>query len=93
MLQLDERLVQTESPLLHIPKTAPPLVASVGGAESEEFRRQSKDYVAACKGQGLTAAYSEQADKNHFTAITDFTDPASPLCDEVCAFIEACEGG
>lgn len=91
MIQLDEKAIQEESPLFHLPNRAPPLVASVGGDESEEFRRQSADYIDAWRGAGLEGSYSEQPGKNHYTAIAGLGDPASELCGEVAGFIERCE--
>jgi arylformamidase len=44
MLQLTADIVHTESPLFTLPRRAAPLVATVGGDESTEFRRQSADY-------------------------------------------------
>ena len=93
MLQLDDDVIQRESPLYHIPAQAPPLVANVGGAESEEFRRQSSEYLQAWQAAGLTGSYSEQTGKNHLSAIVDFVDAGSALCAEVATFIERCERG
>lgn len=91
LLQLNEDVVKRESPLFHIPKKAPPLIADVGGAESEEFHRQSAEYVEAWQAAGLQATYSEQAGKNHFSAIQGFIDADSELCNAVCDFIADCE--
>ena len=89
LLQLNEDVIRRESPQFHIPNAAPPLIADVGGAESDEFRRQSAEYIEAWQAAGLKGKYSEQADKNHFSAIQGFIDADSGLCDTVCEFIAA----
>ena len=91
MVQIDQQTIQRESPLFNLPAHAPPMHASVGGAESDEFRRQSASYVDAWQAAGLVGAYSEQPGRNHFTAITDFAEADSPLCKQVANFIEECE--
>ena len=91
LLQLNEDVIQRESPQFHIPTAAPPLIADVGGAESNEFRRQSAEYIEAWQTMGLKGAYSEQAGKNHFSAIQGFIDADSELCNAVYDFIADCE--
>jgi arylformamidase len=93
MVQIDHQTIQRESPQFNLPAHAPPMHASVGGAESDEFRRQSAGYVDAWQAAGLDGAYSEQPGRNHFSAITDFAEAGSPLCTQVANFIEACERG
>lgn len=90
MLQLDEDVIQKESPQFHIPDAAPPLIADVGGDESAEFRRQSFDYMQAWRGAGLAGEYVEQPGKNHYTAIAGFAEADSDLCRRLACFIERC---
>ena len=88
-LQLNDDIIRRESPLFNIPATAGPLIADVGTDESSEFRRQSADYVEAWQSAGLDGTYIEQAGKNHFTAVDDFRDPDSTLCERVVSMVEA----
>lgn len=92
MLQLDVETVRRESPLFHLPDAAPPLVASVGGDESDEFHRQSQSFVERWQAAGLDGEYRVQAGKHHFSVIAGLAEADSPLCDEVMAFIARCEG-
>ena len=85
-VQLDEDVIQKESPLFHIPDSAPPFVALVGGDESREFRRQSRTFIDAWCGAGLHGEYVEADGKNHFTVIDDFNDPDSALVDRLVSF-------
>jgi arylformamidase len=78
-LLLTHDTIERQSPLFHLPKKAPPLLVSVGGDESNEFRRQSSEYYAAWCSAGLNGEYFEQDAKNHFTAIEGFLDPNSTL--------------
>lgn len=84
-LLLNHDIIERESPLFHLPKTAPPILVSVGGEESAEFRRQSQDYFEAWTQAGLSATYFEQPGKNHFTAIDGFLSPNSPLLERIDA--------
>jgi arylformamidase len=80
MLQLSEEIVCAESPLFNLPNSGTPLIASVGGNESAEFKRQSTEYIAAWQAAGFARQYSEQPGKNHYTAIEGFLDKNSALC-------------
>ena len=91
MLQLDQQVIHRESPHFHLPKQAPPLIASVGGAETDEFRRQSADYMKAWQENGLIGSYCEQPGRNHYSAITDFGDADSDLCAQLTDLIKQCE--
>jgi len=93
MVQFTEDIVRIESPLFNISAKSPPMIASVGGDESSEFKRQSTDYLAALKAAGLRGEYQEQPGKNHFNAIEGFIDKNSALCKQVQAFMKDCEKG
>jgi arylformamidase len=60
------------------PRWLPPargeLHAVVGGAESGEFRRQTRDFAAAWGGSS-----AELPGLNHFTVLDPFADPGHPL--------------
>ena len=91
MLQLSEEIVRAESPMFNIPQVSRPLITSVGGEETGEFKRQSHDYMNALVAAGLSASFSEQPGKNHFSAIEGFIDQNSDLCKQVNSFIAECE--
>jgi arylformamidase len=93
MLQLTEDIVQAQSPLLRLPDRAPPLLVSVGGAESSELRRQSADYLHAWMAAGLEGWSFEQPEANHFTAIAGFIDKDSELCASLRRLVETSEAG
>jgi arylformamidase len=78
-LQLDWAQVHRNSPIRHVPAHRPELVVAVGGAESEEFRRQSREYADAWPG----SRHLEIAGKNHFTVIEELERPDSALLEAV----------
>ncbi|MGE0484166.1 MAG: alpha/beta hydrolase [Gammaproteobacteria bacterium] len=90
MIQLDGDTVLRESPQLQLPRSAPPLVAAVGGAESAEFHRQSRDYVATCRDAGLGAEYHALGDCHHFNVIESLGEADGLLTDALAEFIQNC---
>lgn len=89
VLQLNDDIIQRESPLFNIPTSAAPLIADVGADESSEFRRQSADYIDAWQTAGLQGSYIEQAGKHHFNAVDEFLDPDSALCERIVSMVNA----
>ena len=61
------------------------LLAAVGGAEPEEFHRQSRDLVANWKI--AAPGYSIVPDTNHFTIVEAFSDASHPLHKSVLALL------
>jgi arylformamidase len=82
-LQLGWDQVLRNSPILHIPDAAPPLLVAYGGDETAEFKRQSEEYLGAWKANGLDGDRLVLAGKNHYDVIDGFLDAASPLCSTV----------
>lgn len=92
MIQLDGDLVARESPQLHIPTSAPALIADVGGIESAEFHRQSQEFIAAWQAAGLDGKYVQSEGCHHFSVIEGFGQAQSDLSQRLCSFIEQCDG-
>jgi arylformamidase len=92
-LLLTHEVILHESPLLNILPTGPPLLVSLGDAESEEFRRQSTEYLEAWKANGLRGNLLIQEGKHHFSAIEGLADPESALCEALLDFMARCEEG
>ena len=67
------------SPIHHLPAAAPPLLVAVGGGETDEFRRQSRDFHAAWVGAGLRGSYLEPPGKHHLTVLEELESPRSEL--------------
>ena len=79
-----------ESPILHIPTQAPPLLVNVGGEESALFQTESEDFVAAWQQAGHQASYLPIANENHMTNMYRLANPDSELCTAMDEFFRAC---
>jgi arylformamidase len=89
-LQLSADQILRNSPmLLDLPSSAPPLLASYGGAETREFRRQTNAMLERWRAAGLVADLVAQPGRNHFTAVTDLFDPAATLTRAIARFTGA----
>jgi len=93
-VRLDAAAARAASPLLWPP---PPrgraLVAAVGGAESAEFLRQSKDIAAAWERAGVTTEYLEVEGANHFSVVDELSRPASALFTALARLARQARGG
>lgn len=86
LLHLDADSARAASPMFWpSPPKGRALVAAVGGAESREFLRQSRDIVATWKRAGVTCEYLEVPGANHFTVVEALADPGTPLSAKVAA--------
>ncbi|NOX34427.1 MAG: alpha/beta hydrolase [Deltaproteobacteria bacterium] len=90
-LQLTHDTILRQSPFLQVPKIAPPLLISVGENESDEFKRQSADYLSAWLNNGLQGELQIQSGKNHFTTYRDLNNADSSFCKSLIKFIKRCE--
>ena len=87
-LQLAWDDVRRLSPIDHMPKSAAPLSIVVGGGETGEFVRQSRDFHRAWSAAGLESDYLEIEGANHFSVLAGYRDPDSPLFGILRALIE-----
>ncbi len=81
-LQLTWDQVRRNSPILHLPgpqSGAPPLLVAYGEDETDEFKRQSEDFLGAWKENGLYGGRLVLSGKNHYDVIDGFLDAGSPL--------------
>jgi len=82
-LQLTWDQVLRNSPILHVPKEAPPLIVTCGGDEPVEFIRQSQDFLSAWKAGGLVGEFLPLPGYNHFNIIEGFLKVDSILCSKI----------
>jgi arylformamidase len=78
-VQLTWDQVRRNSPILHLPVAAPRLLVAYGEDETDEFKRQSEDYLAAWRENGLQGGRLVLSGKNHFDVVDGFLDADSPL--------------
>jgi arylformamidase len=76
-LRLDEDSAVRLSPAFLPPATRAPLMTSVGGAESGEFRRQNR--LLGERWKPVFAGDVAMPGKNHFSVVDGLAEPASPL--------------
>lgn len=67
------------SPLLHMPKKPVPLIMAVGALESDEWRRQTSDYVAAFRSHGWPVEHIVVPGHDHYSILEPFENPKHPL--------------
>jgi arylformamidase len=82
-LQLGHDQILKNSPILHIPDSAPPLLVAYGEEETDEFKRQSEEYLEAWRSSGLEGERLILQDKNHYEVIDGFLDAESVLCSAI----------
>jgi arylformamidase len=78
-LRLDAAAARDASPLFWTAPKRGSLDAVVGGNESAEYFRQSRDIVEAWGAAGIATRFAAIPDANHFTAIAPLADPHSPM--------------
>ena len=78
-LGLDADEARRNSPLLHLPSRAAPLVVTVGLGELPELVRQSEEYAAAWRRAGLQGEYLPLAGHDHFSILDELAAPDGKL--------------
>lgn len=67
------------SPVHHLPSVGCPLILAWGGAETDEFKRQSDLYAMAWRSRGWPVETMELAGKHHFATMPDLLDRDADL--------------
>lgn len=90
-LQLSGREVTQFSPFLMAPVSCCPLVALVGGGESDEFHRQSQHYIARLQQQQpeRSLAYAGVPEADHFSIIDGLAESQGVVFETVLAQVNA----
>lgn len=78
-LGLDLAEAQRNSPMLHLPSRAAPLVVTVGLGELPELIRQSEEYATAWQKRGLPGQYLPLAGHDHFSILDELAGPDGKL--------------
>jgi acetyl esterase/lipase len=74
-LGLDPAEAQRNSPMLHLPEHAGPLVVTVGLDELPELIRQSEEYASAWRRHGLKGSYLPLPGHEHFSILEALARP------------------
>lgn len=87
-MRFDDTALVAHSPILGVPRHASArLVAAVGGLETDEFRRQTQDFVARWRSAGNAAEQPAMPNHNHFDIALSLGDPNGVLARTLAASI------
>ena len=75
------------SPIQNLPINGCPLIVAVGGDETDEFRRQSKDFSDLWRKKGWNADYLECQGLHHFNAPLELCNSDSVLTHKLLAMM------
>ncbi len=78
-LGLDAGEARRNSPIVHLPPMAGPLVIAYGTAELPELCRQSVDYAQTWRARTLPGRLLPVDGANHFTILESLGDPDGAL--------------
>ena len=78
-LALDSAEAAALSPQTCLPDAGARLCIATAEKDTDEFKRQSLDYAAACTRQGCAVQYEQIAGRNHFDVIMDWMNPQALL--------------
>jgi arylformamidase len=84
-LRLDDAEAGRNSPLLHLPARAAPLIVTVGGDELPELRRQADTYYAAWRKRGLRGKFVPLPGRNHYSAVEELARRGGMLAQAIAA--------
>ena len=88
-MAMDGAAARRNSPIRMIPtRSAAHLIASVGGRETAEFKRQTAEYAAAFAEAGR-AEVAQMPDHNHFDIALSIREADGLLCRKLAAAIHA----
>jgi arylformamidase len=78
-LRLDADSARRNSPLYHLGRHGPPLIAAVGGGETNEFRRQNGMLATAWRARGQACEELTLPGLHHFDIAQELARPDSTL--------------
>ena len=87
-VRLDADSALRNSPINNLPATGAPLIAVVGGAETEAFVAQNRAFAEAWRARGFEASVMEIEGLHHYTVVMEMGRPGSALTQAVLAQME-----
>ena len=76
---LDAASALRNSPMFGLPARPLPLVFSYAPSETDEFKRQTETFLAACRAVGCPCQFVAMPGTNHFDLVLATADPTSAL--------------
>ena len=84
-VRLTADMAARNSPTLHPPRQALPMLLAVGAEEPAGWIQQTTDFRRAFEASAGPADFLEVPGRNHFSMLYDLADPETPLCRAVLA--------
>ena len=78
-VQLDAAAAHRNSPMFHLPVRPLRLLFSYAPNETDEFKRQTETYLAACRAVGCHCEFVTMPGTNHFDLVLATADPTTAL--------------
>jgi arylformamidase len=78
-LQLGSRQVELLSPIRNVARLACPVAVAIGEHESDEFKRQARDFAGAIERDGKAVELIEAEGLNHFEIVNTLASPDGVL--------------
>ncbi|MYK30924.1 MAG: alpha/beta hydrolase [Boseongicola sp. SB0670_bin_30] len=78
-LNLDVETARAMSPVHHLPSPELPVVVTCGGAETEAFRSQARQFAETLKASGNPVDHFESPGQNHMEIIIEIGTPGTPV--------------
>lgn len=85
LIGLTPDMLPTVSPMLNPPRRDLPLLLPVGGAETEEWIKQTRAYAELCRANGIGAEFMEVPGADHFDMTTAMGDADGPVLPAILA--------
>jgi arylformamidase len=78
-LHLTPEMAARNSPTAITKKKTPPTILTLGGLESDEFHKQTRDYEAALRRLGTAVEPIAAPGRNHYTVLEAYADPTHDI--------------
>lgn len=91
-LVLDHDSARRNSPMFSTPATDAPLTLAVGGLESAEFHRQSREMAEIWAGRGVNTRVMAAQGCHHFSLLDEFADAGSELFATAIGLVDVAAG-
>jgi arylformamidase len=87
-LRMDVETAKRNSPLYLTPAIALPVTVVVGGEETDESRRQSREFADAWQSEATAIEHIESRGHDHFSIIEAMTEPDNILTTPLLRHLE-----
>ena len=84
-VRLTAEMAARNSPTLHPPRQALPMILAVGAEEPAGWIQQTTDFRRAFEAEAGPTTFLELPGRNHFSMLYDLADPDAALCRAVLA--------